>query len=172
MGQDFREDMVSIGEVSGDEGTERPEAVAESLAHVPDGILVSFGQGRAGGVHEHVAESFLHSHRSLLLRSVDEASDRGVLQSGPLQVRLESLEVLVGRLRDGAEIFGEAAVVLLKEGLRALEHRELAHNVGKERCIQGCVPPAVGLRLVSRGIGRKVIFEFFAVHEVVEQYPP
>ena len=54
LGQDFREDMVSIGEVSGEEGTERAEAVVESLAHVPDGILVSFGQGCAGGVHEHV----------------------------------------------------------------------------------------------------------------------
>ena len=114
----------------------------------------------------------LHRHRPLLLRGADEASDRRVLQSGPLQVRLESLEVLVGRIRDGVEIFCEAATVFLKEGLRALEHRELAHNVGKERCIQGCVPPAVGLRLVSRGIGCKVIFEFFAVHEVVEQSPP
>ena len=58
LGQDFREDMVSIGKVSGEERTERPEAVVESLAHVPDGLLVPFGQGRAGGVHEHVVESF------------------------------------------------------------------------------------------------------------------
>ena len=139
---------------------------------MPDGLLVPFGQGRVGGVHEHVVGSFLHGYRSLLLRCVDEASDRGVLHSGLLQVCLETLEVLVGRLRNGADIFGEAAAVLLKEGLRALEHRELAHNVGKERCIQGCVPPAVGPCLVSRGIGCKVIFEFFAVHEVVEQSPP
>ena len=125
LGQDFREDMVSVSKVSGEERTERPEAVVESLAHVPDGLLVPFGQGRAGGVHEHVVESFLHGYRSLLLRCADEASDRGVMHNGLLQACLKSLEVLVGRLRDGAEIFGEAAAVLLKEGLRALEHHEL-----------------------------------------------
>ena len=92
LGQDFREDMVRIGKVSGAERAERPEAVVESLAHVPDGLLVPFGQGRAGGVHEHVVESFLHSHRSLLLRNADEASDRGVLHKGLLQVCLTSLE--------------------------------------------------------------------------------
>ena len=74
-----------------------------------------------------------------------------------MQVCLKSLEVLVGRLRDGAEIFGEAAAVLLKEGLRALEHRELAHNVDKDRCIEGCLLSAVRPRLVSLGIGCNVI---------------
>ena len=149
LAQDLRADMVSIGKVSGEERTERPEAVVESLAHVPDGLFVPFGQGRAGGVHEHVVESCLHGYGSLLPRCADEATDRGVLHSGLLQVCLKSLEVLVGRLRDGAEIFGEAAAVLLKEGLRALEHRELAHNVGKDRCIEGCLPSAVGPRFVS-----------------------
>ena len=100
------------------------------------------------------------------------ANDRGVLQNGLLQVCRKSLEVLVGRLRDGAEIFGEAAAVLLKEGLRALEHRELAHNVGTDRCIEWCVSPVARLGPVSLGIGCNVIFEFFTVHEVVEQTHP
>ena len=172
LGQDFREDMVSIGKVNGEEGTERPEAVVESLAHVPDGLLVPFGQGRAGGVHEHVMQGLLHSHRALLPRRADEARDRGILQGRLLEVRLEGLEVLLRRFRDDAEIFRESAAVPLKKHLRALKHRKPSHRVGEERSIQRRVPTTVGLGLISLGIGSEVILKFLSVHEVVEEPPP
>ena len=57
LGQDFRADMVSIGKRNGEARTERPAAVGESLAHVPDGLFVPLGRRRVGGVHEHVVES-------------------------------------------------------------------------------------------------------------------
>ena len=111
-----------------------------SLTHVTNGHLVAFRHGDVGGVHQKVLQNFLHTRHLLLLRSGNKRWDARSLHEFLSQIRLELLEVLVGRFGDEPQILSEGLCVLLEKTFRALQHLEFPYSVHKNSSKLWCVP--------------------------------
>ncbi len=93
---------------------ERTKSQVHSLTHVTNGHLVAFRHGEVGGVHQKVLQNFLHTRHLLLLRSRNKRWDARSLHEFLSQVRLELLEILVGRFGDERQILSEGLCMLLE----------------------------------------------------------
>ncbi len=77
-----------------------------------NGHLVALPHGDVGGVYKKVLQNLLHTGHLLLHRSENKRWDARSLHEFLSQVRLELLEVLVGRFGDAPQILSEGLCML------------------------------------------------------------
>ncbi len=122
--QHHRQGIVGVRKVGREKWRERTKSQVHSLTHVTNGHLFAFRHGDDGGLHQKVLHNFLHTKHLLLLRSRNKHWDARYLHEFLSQVRLELLEILVGRFVDEPQILSEGLCMLLEKTFRALQHLE------------------------------------------------